>query len=85
MIGRTYLERGRPVVVLIRWAPGGGPRNVLIRRDDGQLVVRHSGACGGVGDHAGADDCGDRGVSPGAALPVSATDQTQSGRVCAHV
>jgi hypothetical protein len=40
MIGRTYLERGRPVVVLIRWAPGGGPRNVLIRREDGQLVVR---------------------------------------------
>src|SRR5581483_1737394 len=28
MVGRTYLERGRPVVVLIRWA-GKGPRNVL--------------------------------------------------------
>jgi hypothetical protein len=40
MIGRTYLERGRPVVVLIRWGPGRGPRNVLIRREDGQLVVR---------------------------------------------
>ena len=39
MIGKTYLERGRPVVVLIRWA-GKGPRNVLIRREDGQLVVR---------------------------------------------
>jgi acetyl esterase len=39
MIGRTYLERGRPVVVLIRWA-GKGPRNVLICREDGQLVVR---------------------------------------------
>lgn len=31
MIGRTYLERGRPV---------GGPRNVLIRRETGELVVR---------------------------------------------
>ncbi|WP_214417057.1 hypothetical protein [Sphaerisporangium fuscum] len=40
MIGRTYLERGEPVVVLIRWGPGGGPRNVLIRRSDGSLVVR---------------------------------------------
>jgi acetyl esterase len=27
--GRTYLERGRPVVVLLRWN-GKGPRNVLI-------------------------------------------------------
>lgn len=41
MIGRTYLERGRPVVVLVRWRPGaGGPRNVLIQRADGTLVVR---------------------------------------------
>lgn len=40
MIGRTYLERGRPVVVLIHWRAGGGPRNVLIRREDGELVVR---------------------------------------------
>jgi acetyl esterase len=40
MIGRTYLERGKPVVVLKRWGPGGGPRNVLIKRDHGQLVVR---------------------------------------------
>lgn len=40
MIGRTYLERSRPVVVLIRWGPGGGPRNVLIRREDGTQVVR---------------------------------------------
>jgi hypothetical protein len=37
--GRTYLERGKPVVVLTRWS-GKGPRNVLIRREDGQLVVR---------------------------------------------
>jgi acetyl esterase len=40
VIGQTYYERGRPVVVLIRWGPGGGPRNVLIRRGDGQVVVR---------------------------------------------
>jgi len=40
MIGRTYLERGQPVTVVERWGPGGGPRNVLIRRVDGSLVVR---------------------------------------------
>ena len=40
MTGRTYLERGRPVVVLARWGRGGGPRNVLIRRATGELVVR---------------------------------------------
>ena len=39
MIGRTYLERGRPVTVLKRWS-GKGPRNVLIRRATGDLVVR---------------------------------------------
>lgn len=38
--GRTYIERGRPVVVLVAWGPGGGPRNVLVRRDDGTEVVR---------------------------------------------
>lgn len=38
--GRTYLERGKPVVVLIGWGPGGGPRNVLIERADGTRVVR---------------------------------------------
>ncbi|HUB40529.1 MAG TPA: hypothetical protein VMA72_16910 [Streptosporangiaceae bacterium] len=36
---RFYSERGRPVEVMIWWA-GRGPRNVLIRRADGQLVVR---------------------------------------------
>ncbi len=40
MTGRTYLERGCPVTVVVRWGPGGGPRNVLIRRADGHLVVR---------------------------------------------
>jgi len=39
MIGRTYVERGRPVVVLVRWN-GKGPRNVLVRREDGNVVVR---------------------------------------------
>jgi hypothetical protein len=39
VIGKTYLERGRPVVVLKRWS-GRGQRNVLIRREDGSLVVR---------------------------------------------
>ena len=41
MIGRTYLERGQPVVVVLRsdWKTGA-PRNVLIRRADGELVVR---------------------------------------------
>lgn len=38
--GRTYLERGVPVVVRIQWGPGGGPRNVLIERPTGELVVR---------------------------------------------
>lgn len=40
MIGRTYLERGQPVVVLVRWGKGGGPRNVLIQRASGERVVR---------------------------------------------
>jgi hypothetical protein len=40
MIGNTYLERGQPVTVITRWGPGGGPRNVAIRRADGVIVVR---------------------------------------------
>jgi acetyl esterase len=39
VIGRVYLERGRPVVVLVRWA-SRGPRNVLVQREDGTKVVR---------------------------------------------
>jgi acetyl esterase len=39
VVGRTYLERGEPVVVVARWG-GDGPRNVLVRRSDGSLVVR---------------------------------------------
>jgi hypothetical protein len=38
--GRTYYERGEPVVVVVQWGPGGGPRNVLIERVDGTRVVR---------------------------------------------
>jgi acetyl esterase len=37
---RTYLERGKTVVLLTRWGAGGGPRNVLILREDGTRVVR---------------------------------------------
>ena len=37
--GRTYLERGKPVTVITQWR-GKGPRNVAIRREDGQIVVR---------------------------------------------
>ena len=37
--GRTYLERGKPVVIVIQWN-GKGPRNVAIRRQDGNVVVR---------------------------------------------
>lgn len=55
MVGRIYLERAMPVVVLARWSvthaagpdpvlwlrpPKGAPRNVLIRRGDGSLTVR---------------------------------------------
>jgi hypothetical protein len=40
VIGRIYLERGRPVTLLVRWGPGGGPRNVMILRGDGTIVVR---------------------------------------------
>lgn len=38
--GRVYAERGRPVLVLVAWGPGGGPRNVLVEREDGSRVVR---------------------------------------------
>lgn len=40
MIGKVYLERGKPVTVLVRWGKGARVRNVLIRRADGSLVVR---------------------------------------------
>jgi acetyl esterase len=36
----VYLERGKPVVVLVRFGAGGGPRNVLVQREDGTRVVR---------------------------------------------
>jgi acetyl esterase len=40
IVGRTYYERDQPVVVLIQWGSGGGPRNVLIERADGSTIVR---------------------------------------------
>jgi hypothetical protein len=40
MVGRIYFERGRPVRILVKWGPGGGPRNVLIQREDGTQTVR---------------------------------------------
>ena len=54
VVGRTYLERGQRVVVLAQWRTGAAapevsvaidgkgrsPRNVLIRRATGDLVVR---------------------------------------------
>lgn len=56
MVGRTYLEKGSPVVVLVAWrqqrktervtslplvtTKPTSPRNVLIRRADGTVVVR---------------------------------------------
>jgi hypothetical protein len=39
VVGRIYLERGEPVLVVARWG-GAGPRNVLVHRGDGRLVVR---------------------------------------------
>ncbi|KKM78777.1 hypothetical protein LCGC14_1356550 [marine sediment metagenome] len=37
-----YLEKGKPVEVLVRWRPGrkGIKRNVLIRRANRELIVR---------------------------------------------
>ena len=46
IVGRVYLERGEPVVVLVQWGlksrgeTHGGPRNVRIRRADGSTTVR---------------------------------------------
>jgi hypothetical protein len=39
LAGWTYLEPKLPVVVLVSWGRGGGPRNVLVRRTDGSEVV----------------------------------------------
>jgi acetyl esterase len=39
VVGRTYYERGLPVVVLIQWN-GKGPRNVMIERADGTRTIR---------------------------------------------
>ncbi len=49
MIGRRYLDPGStlsgrhdppvPVTVLVKWGPGGGPRNEPVQRDDGSRDV----------------------------------------------
>lgn len=39
MVGKRYMEKGKPVLVLTQWS-GPGPRNVLIERQDGTKVVR---------------------------------------------
>jgi hypothetical protein len=47
IVGRTYLEKGRLVLVLAKWrhvpmpkGVKGPPRNVLVGREDGSRVVR---------------------------------------------
>jgi hypothetical protein len=40
LIGRTYYDAGQPVVIVTAWGPGGGPRNVRVRREDGTTTVR---------------------------------------------
>jgi acetyl esterase len=46
IVGRTYLEHGRPVKIVIQWGlksrgeSHGGPRNVMIEREDGTRLVR---------------------------------------------
>lgn len=40
IVGRIYYEHDRPVMVLTGWGPGGGPRNVRIRRADGTTTIR---------------------------------------------
>ncbi len=48
MIGRSYLDPGdrygrydppEEVTVVVAWGPGGGPRNVAVRRPDGSVQV----------------------------------------------
>ena len=49
IVGRTYLDPGdrlagrvdppRRCVVVCQWGPGGGPRNVRVRYDDGRVAV----------------------------------------------
>jgi len=42
VIGKTYLEKGKPVTVLVKWNSKvhKTKRNVLIQREDGSRVVR---------------------------------------------
>ena len=51
IVGRAYLEYGRPVLIGTQWGtraggylgPAGGPRNVRIRRADGRTTIRPLG------------------------------------------
>lgn len=40
MIGRCYLLKGEPVVVLTKWEGNHTPRNVLLLRPNGSKTVR---------------------------------------------
>lgn len=40
IVGKTYLERGRPVKVIAAWSGRKAIRNVLIERENGDQVVR---------------------------------------------
>jgi hypothetical protein len=39
IIGRVYFERGRTFVVIARWEGTREPKDVVIRCDDGQLII----------------------------------------------
>ena len=50
IVGRTYPEYGRPVLIGTQWGtrggylgPAGGPRSVRIRRADGSTTIRPLG------------------------------------------
>jgi len=50
IVGRTYLEYGRPVLIGTQWGtrsvyvgPAGGPRHARIRREDGSTTIRPLG------------------------------------------
>lgn len=40
MVGKTYLERGEPVIVLAQWRGTGCPRNVVVADAAGNTKVR---------------------------------------------
>lgn len=40
LVGRTYLERGNPVTVLIGWGPGGGDKAITAAVFDGSQMPK---------------------------------------------